>query len=430
MKEDTGKRKVNRGAAIFVALFLLFAPLRAYAQVCEIPPMITAGGTALDAAQKAGVDAMVLAIQTAIGGQVTAAITLWTAPLVGLVDVWGLAIRTSFGNWWNNWLNEALLPMTREINAVKVDQSRNLGSTMEAQNQSRAQRDMEVKEAEAVRKFQPADYMCVADTLATTTGQTRAQADAAQNSLVQNIGGQGTNTVGSGVQHGRAEAINRRWDIYANNFCNNQANNGNAGCAGVLPKADKDVAVGTTLFRKDTIDVADPQDVAAVEELTKNIASFQPSDPIAPNSLASVTGREYLLRQRRFQTQMNAVTAVLGDIVGERLPGSGPTMPQAMAARLESGAAPGDVAARPSARELRQAVVDQLWSPKFYNELNDEPHTAIQKEVYLKAYSNVLLYDLISRTEQIATLFAIELGNMTDEVGQKSNAIAERPILP
>ncbi len=51
-----------------------------------------------------------------------------------------------------------------------------------------------------------------------------------------------------------------------------------------------------------------------------------------------------------------------------------------------------------------RAVVGSQLLPNLY----DNPSTIAQKELYLKAYSLVMLYDMISKQEKISNAYAIE----------------------
>ena len=428
------KQRKNRFVPVFVLFICLMlgVPQKGFAQVpvCEVPGNVALNAKALDIMQKAAVKGMVTAVEGVVTAKVALIQGLYITPVVGIIDVWGLGIRQIMGRWSRKWIQNALLPMTSQMNTTKVDQTRNLGSTIEAENQMKAQREIQAKENESVKKFTPNEYTCVADSTARYSAEAHSTTAAIQTGMVTEISDMGMNTRGSAVDDGRAEGLNQRWVVYAASFCNNQANNGTAGCAAALPERGADVSVAKTLFRKETIDMANPVTASATKELVQNLASFEPAETIPPNTLNNVIGRESMLRQRRLQTQMNAVTGVLSGIVGERTPGSGTISPEVQAARLEAGVPASEISTTPSKRELRQTVIDKLWSPQFYRDLGDEPNTISQKEVYLKAYSNALLYDLIVKTEQVATLFAVQLGNMTDEVGTTSGAISARQILP
>jgi hypothetical protein len=70
---------------------------------------------------------------------------------------------------------------------------------------------------------------------------------------------------------------------------------------------------------------------------------------------------------------------------------------------------------KPSAYEIRQAVNQQLWDPAYYTSLKQSPNSITQQELYLQAYNINLLSELISKTEKIANVYAIQAANMIKE---------------
>jgi hypothetical protein len=68
--------------------------------------------------------------------------------------------------------------------------------------------------------------------------------------------------------------------------------------------------------------------------------------------------------------------------------------------------------ANPSARETRQAFIEQLWDPNYYKDLYNEPSTIGQKEVYLKAYGVYMINEMVAKQEKIADVYAVETANL------------------
>lgn len=431
MTQDKKRQPVGRYLSVaLVAGYLALAPLPAQA-ACEMSTMITQGAKNLDQVQKNGVEGLVTYMKGAIDTQLNSANTFMNAPLVGYIDLqYGHRLRQRFTKWWKTWLDEGIRPMTKQLYSIKVDQARNLGTAIDAESIVKTQRDMQVREAEAVKKFMPGEFTCNADSTARYMNQAQAASKGAQAALVTDISRMGMNVRGSGVEGGPASWVNRRWDIYSKTFCNNASNSGAGGCATALPDADADTAVARTLFRKETIDMSNPNNVLAAREMVQNISSTRPAEIVPPAAFNSAPGRENFLRQRRLQAQTNAVTAAVSGVVGDRVPAAGGVATEVVAQRLASGVPASEISNTPSKRELRQTVIDRLWSPQFYRDLGDEPNTVLQKEVYLKAYSNALMYDLIARTEQIAMLLAVQLGDMTDKAYPAATGGNVLPVAP
>jgi hypothetical protein len=86
--------------------------------------------------------------------------------------------------------------------------------------------------------------------------------------------------------------------------------------------------------------------------------------------------------------------------------------------------------ANPSERELRQAVLEQLWDPGYYVGLGDDPSTATQKEIYLEAYNLMLLYQLVNKEEKISNVYAVQTAALLEQSqnGQRDDQMQEMPI--
>ena len=125
---------------------------------------------------------------------------------------------------------------------------------------------------------------------------------------------------------------------------------------------------------------------------------------------------------------MDAVGALAWSVVADRSPGK--PAPEIKAIRQKSGAPEMLISDKPSRREIRQAIIEQLWDPNYYKELFDNPNTISQKELYLKAYGLVMLSDMIEKQEKISTAYAIETANMLDRHDHsRQGAVSSAPVI-
>ena len=106
--------------------------------------------------------------------------------------------------------------------------------------------------------------------------------------------------------------------------------------------------------------------------------------------------------------ELDAVGALVYSVVADRMPGQEALNIQKMRQRMGVM----DASATPSTREIRESLIEQLWDPNYYKELYDNPGTIAQKELYLKAYSVMMLYDMIEKQEKISNVYAVETANM------------------
>jgi hypothetical protein len=194
-------------------------------------------------------------------------------------------------------------------------------------------------------------------------------------------------------------------------FCDLDANGGNPGCAeDAGPYADAHVLPSRTIFGAETIDLQDARALPAVNELVRNMVGYRPPPPAPPSERQSAAGREARMMGRASLAQMDASAGLLWGAIGDRLPaGAAPEVEQM---RLRIGGS--QPSARPSEYEIRQQIVEQLWDPAYYANLQDAAATTRQKQVYLRAYSVMQMYKLIEKMERVAGAYAIQAANMVD----------------
>ncbi len=244
--------------------------------------------------------------------------------------------------------------------------------------------------------------------------------------------------------------------------------------------ANMDVEPTLLLFSQYTVDLYNTTELTAVDQMMFNITGYKIPMPIVSDALTSVPGMEETLKRRQYMAQMSTINALLYTLIADRAPGpggsnSGGSNPSANAQELyglrtkEYGATPNkltdatistaatcgflnfacyigklwnelwngsistqflgsqqktppvdflEASITPSQREIRQAIIEQLWDPNYYKDLYNHPSTILQKDVYLKAYSLSLIYEKIERQERISDVYAVETANLL--AGEKS----------
>lgn len=415
IKQTVLEKKTRMVAVVVLMVAVLGYTPTAQAQPCEIDTEVIAAQTSFEASQASAIAAMVSSISSVVTAETTAA----TTTIVTQLEIMDTYVRTSLYEFWYRW-QESWKGMTAQLNASQVDQSRNIGSNDDASNQGATQRMIQAEEHEAIRDYQPTKYGCEVDTANRSYSRTYYVATGVAKGFERDITNAGTNKTGTAGAGGAATFQRQRWQRYSNNFADPNANAGNSGAVGAPPLPNADIVPSRTLFGKETLDMSTPAHTQAIQELVNNIIGFDPPPPVSPDALAAVGGQEDMLENRAFLTKMSAVAAVPAHIVGERTPGE--PAPHVREQRLAAGVPASEVSPNPSKREVRQAIVENLWKPDFYIGLNDTPATARQKELYLQGYSLVMLYELIEKTERIATLFSVQGGHMLDEMDDSGDA--------
>ncbi len=391
-----------------------------------------------------------------------------TAWLQGGIDAMDAAIVAKLDWFWSNWLG-ALQDMTAQLHAGVIDQSFKLGTSFDANEQLTVTRTIQAKKIDSLKEYQATDQGCQFD----TTGKYMALGASASNGvasvIAQDFTKVGDSNQNSPAATGKASLRQSRWGIYQNEFCDSINNNGAAGCSAPPPPpppappatppppptgpptANLDVLPSETLFAKQTLDTAnplynplaavcDPKDQSynasdpacqpidqvkqdSINQLLFNLTGYEPPAPIQPGSLSSTTGLLQQTHSREYLARMDAIGALAYSVVSERLPGH--PSPEIQEMREKAGIL--DASGTPSAREVRQAIIEEVSDPGYYKDLYDSPKKISQKELYLKAYTLSMLYDMISKQEKISNAYAIETGLLLEYSGNLDNAAASAP---
>jgi len=263
------------------------------------------------------------------------------------------------------------------------------------------------------QRYLPTNEGCRFDTTANYMATANRTRRAARTALGHDLASVGMNTKGSDAALGPAQLQQVRWNRYATLFCDPDANGGKPGCTGG-PLVAADVTPSKTYFEHETIPMDDGTNGdnwrIASTELVYNITGYEASKPVAKTALESSVMQDRRAEQRAYATQMDAVAALVNDIVADRTPG--PAAPEVKAIRVKAGVT--DASDHPSAREIRQSIIEQLWDPNYYVDLQDASATTSRKELYLSAYNLMMLNLIVEKTEKIANALAVQTGNLLD----------------
>ena len=156
--------------------------------------------------------------------------------------------------------------------------------------------------------------------------------------------------------------------------------------------------------------MANAIDLEAADSMIFNVTGYQVPEPIVAGALGTTAGIEQMFMRREYMAQMSAAGSLLYSAMADRAPGVEALSVQMM--RQMMGAP--NPSLKPSVREIRQSIIEQLWDPNFYKNLGDNPATMAEKELYLKAYGLTMLYDMISKQEKISTAYAVETATLLE----------------
>jgi hypothetical protein len=187
-----------------------------------------------------------------------------------------------------------------------------------------------------------------------------------------------------------------------------------------MPDRNANITPSRTIFAQETIDVSNPNNYLAANEIMYNITGFEPPPPV--DSLNQPQGKEARQRSRNYLAQMDVATALVSSVIAERMPGE--EAPSVAAIRSSVGVpTPSD---RPSEREIRQATIEQFFDPNYYINLIDNPSVVAREETFLYAYNLMLLYKLIEKTEKIANGYAVQTANILQQADTATRSGVEK----
>lgn len=398
--------KTKTAILFATALLVMLVAKPSYAQVCETPAEVTAATAASISAQTAAVTGMTTAISLAV----ETSTSLARSVIVTGLDVVWFTMRDRLNQFWLDW-QEAQKGQIAQIHAGTLDQTRQQGSVLDASMLGEARRAIETQQMQARRNLIFPEELCRFDSDAVYTSR------AMRTSRAVAVGGARDTTArlsgrqGSISGRGPAAATAARMDLYRTVFCNPN-NSGGAGCAATVnPMTDAHVLPSKTFFGSETLRLDDPNSVAAINELTHNLVGYKVPPLKSPEVLQTAAGREQRWKDREVMAQMDASAGLVWGIVGERAP-AGPA-PEVQQMRLRMGQT--DPSANPSEYEIRQNVIEQLWDPAYYANLQDGSAATRQKEIYLKAYALMQMNKLIEKMERIGTVYAVQTSNILEQ---------------
>lgn len=391
-------------AAVIMAILaaLTLAPKSSFAITCEAPGVAGVAAANLVAGQATTVTAMTLALNAAYTAEATTAeIALKVA-----LETMKTAFFGVLNIFWSEW-REALEDMTKQLHTNIVEKQKQESQSKDADSIILAERAIE-KEKEETRE-EPDDYL--PPPVMTRNIETESLRDALSTGYAKDFNMLGNNNKNTPAGSGKASLQKSRWEIYRDKFCDKDANNGAAGCTDPLPTANMHVLPSKTIFGKLTQDLDEEDYRDALKELMFNISGYAPGNPIQKSALGSATGLQTRQQNREYMAQMDTVGSLIYATAAERAPGDVDTHIQDR--RKSLGFL--DASPTPSHRETRQSMVDTVRNPWYYISLL-KPWTNVSKrELHLKAYNLVMLYDMIERQEKISTVYAIEAANLLEK---------------
>ena len=301
----------------------------------------------------------------------------------------------------------------KQISAMKVDQTSQLGAMIDSQLQTETINKMNEQEGKVRRDSQPSVSACVLDS--TAPAQTRAQrlGRAIARGIANDARSINGNAKGSIGATGAATVAAKLADDALTKYCDPQT--GDPGCAAAGPLAGRNNDLSSLLWgKKKTIDVNQSGNTEIMQTVAANIAGPLPPNPIPSDQVTTAAGKQEMMLRRSMRARQDTVYNALGQMLGQRVgaPGGADTRDVQTAA----GKKDEDVAEEGSYRETQEAISgDRFTNPEFLFQVVNYPATLVREMGAINALRLMQLSDLYQRTEDLVWMEGAVLGKMLDD---------------
>lgn len=397
-----------RPACALALLALVVAPAAARAQ-CENPAVATAATQALAATQTVNINQY---LQQEVNFTNYDLQKTATKEVMDRLDQFRNNLLSALNSY-----AEKIVPnmklSEKQISAMKVDQTSQLGAMTDSQLQTETINKMNEQEGKVRRDSQPSVSACVLDS--TAPAQTRAQR--LGRAIARGIANDGRrisgNMKGSIGANGTAAVAAKLADDALTKYCDPQA--GDPGCTTAGPLAGRNNDLSSLLWgSKKTIDTSQSGNTEIMQTVAANIAGPLVPNPIPATEVNSAAGKQETMMRRSMRARQDTVYNALGQMLGQRVgaPGGANTRDVQTAA----GKKDEDVAEEGSYRETQEAISgDRFTNPEFLFQVVNYPATLVREMGAINALRLMQLSDLYQRTEDLVWMEGAVLGKMLDD---------------
>lgn len=405
---QTGKHKTGvfvPAIALALALPVLFAPSAARAQ-CE--NSFTATSTFNQMAQDIADDLndFIEQEENFIEDKIT---NTAKNEVITRLEEFDQNIREGLSVWWREHFEPALKEMTTQLHASQIDQSRAYGSMMDAQNQNEYMQDLQKREVEAVRRYQPNEMSCQLDSVALGdissgsssggVGKAARMARASARALANQSQPERQNAQGTAAGISTSAEQNERWEEYIARFCD--PDKGGQGCDGAPGDlAGRHVDLPALLWGdRQTIDATSADNQFVVDSVLKYMLAPKSLPPVPEQVVQSPVGQQTLLRRRTLTARQNTIYNSVALMIGQRLSGSNVNTQEM---RTASGLPAADASTDASYAEIVHAVSkDRFHNPQYIVRLIESPEQVIREQGTVNAVRLQQMNELYKRMEEM-----------------------------
>lgn len=326
---------------------------------------------------------------------------------------------------WSDRIVPELKKLTRQISIEQVNQTRMIGSMMDAQLLNTVIKNRNERLSAARHRYTPSELSCQADTAGPAQTKAYQMSRALARTFAAEIMPQINNAKGTAGATGSVAGLKTAWEEYVAKFCDPAR--GDQGCtaAGTLAGKNRDIP-GILWGNRQTIDMSNPDNRLMVEASLRNMIRPLSEDPVLSGAVNSVEGRRALLERRTEAARLNTVYNVMGGMVAERAGGSGMNTQQM---RAEAGVPATEASTDASYREMQRTMSkDVFYNPSFMTRLVGNPAQVQREQLSIRANQLQLMNDIYRRSEELLFMEAAVYGRDLD--GQMpSTALSSSTLL-
>src|SRR5690606_13080632 len=220
--------------------------------------------------------------------------------------------------------------------------------------------------------------------------------------------------------------INELWEDYVTRYCDPEA--GDQGC-GATPGTHPGVwsDLGAFLWGDhQTFNMGDADTQKNVKDSLRMVISPFAPEPIPARALESPPGREEMLARRARDTRLNAIYNALGQMMAERMGGSG-TDTQSI--RTVSGLPEHSERLNSSYSEIRDALSkSRVFGKDYVTRLVNDMAAVKREQTVVNAIQGQLINDMYKRMEEMVVLEAAAYAEDLDRLTSTFNTSQARPM--
>ena len=327
-------------------------------------------------------------------------------------------------NWWNTEFLPALQQMTGQLYAARVDQSRQIGSLIDAQSVNRVAHLEQELQLRSKKNNLPSEMVCVAGSYSAALSQTMRLSGALTKGFKMDLMARAEGAIGSSSERGISQDQNLRWRRYCTEL-HNPLNNNNLGIAAscalfplsptAVPNGDVDIE---GFLLKDTINMSSPSEYATSVAILQNLVQPVIRQKIPDNTINTPVGQEAIIGMQHLESVSNVSAHTVAEILSKRagIPAIFALPPLLKNIRIKAGVIDCDLAPpntpvcasnNPSYNEIMLAMTkERFLNPEYFIRIHDDIGAIKQEQASVNAYITLQMQDIYRMQEQINLLLA------------------------